>query len=203
MDIVLNTVFNNPNLPAIPVPGIYDDFERPAADVLGKTREGKAWLIHDYGTTSSVWGTNGDGTASMKSSSSGYHAATVDSLVADGTLTGEVGAITAGVRYGGLMLRYQDMDNFIYVGETSSTDQRISILHRTAGTQGNLAVSQHVPVTADAISIDTLGPAIIVRVNGAQILSIASDKFVGKTRRGLYAFTGTNASWKKLEFTPA
>src|SRR5699024_6868417 len=90
VDIVLNTVFNNPNLPIIPVPGFSDGFNRPVADSLGETDTGKPWVVIDSGSTTSTWGTYGNGTAGMKSASSAYHLAVANALTSDGVLRAKV-----------------------------------------------------------------------------------------------------------------
>src|SRR5699024_9211223 len=115
MDIVLPISFNNPNLPIVQRPGFRDDFNRTAADVLGTTTDGKPWTVYDYGSTSSVWGTYGDGTAGMKSASSARHLAVVDALTPDGTLTATFRTTDEAARRPGLTIRATDANNYIQI----------------------------------------------------------------------------------------
>lgn len=48
IDVVLDTIFNNPSLPVVPVYGFYDDFERPNGALGVTTREAKPWIEHTY-----------------------------------------------------------------------------------------------------------------------------------------------------------
>lgn len=48
IDIVLNTVFNNPTLPVVPLYGFTDTFDRPDGPVGVTSREAKPWVKHEY-----------------------------------------------------------------------------------------------------------------------------------------------------------
>lgn len=204
MDIILPTRFNNPNLPIVQRPGFADDFDRPSANTLGTTDDGKEWTLLDIGSNASVWGPNGDGTASLKTASSSYQAVVADGLAADGTLTAQVATVGANdERWGGLAIRALDESNYIYISETASADQRIMLRERVDGSSNNLAGPAAALQSGDVLDVTVNGTAIEVFLNGTSILTATSSNFIGETRHGFYAASGTVSSWESIEFTPA
>lgn len=204
MDIILPTSFNNPNLPVVQRPGFTDDFERASADTLGTTDDGKAWALLDIGSNPSVWGPNGDGTASLKTASSSYQSVVADGLASDGTVTATIATVGANnERWGGIVIRALDERNYLYVSETSSTDQRIMLRERVDGSSNNLAGPATALQSGDVLDVTVNGTAIEVSLNGDSILTATSSNFTGETRHGFYAASGTVSSWESIEFVPA
>ena len=203
MDIVLNTNFNNPNLPVVAIPGIVDSFNRPAADILGVTEDSKTWEILNSGTTSSVWGTYGDGTAGMKDSSSQYHLAVADALSSNGTLTAVLETVDGSTRRPGLAVRVVDNDNWINIAPISNTDNRVRVTTRVAGISTSDATIGPVMEAGDTLTVVLDGPSITVMVNGVQVITASDPNHINATKHGLYAFTGAIGTWDSIEFVAA
>lgn len=203
MDIILNTVFNNPNLPIIPVPGFSDGFNRPVADTLGETDTGKPWVLFDSGTTSSIWGTYGDGTAGMKSASSAYHLAVANALTPNGSLVAKLSTYDAAQRRPGLVIRAKDKDNFISIAPASATVHEMRLAKRVAGVTTTLTGSGPAIAAGDTVTITANGPTVTVSVNGVQALTADIPELADATLHGMYAFTGAIGAWDSIEFVPA
>ena len=203
MDIVLPISFNNPNLPVVQRPGFRDDFNRPSANVLGTTTDGKPWTVHDYGSTTSVWGTYGDGTAGMKSASSARHVAVVDALTPDGTLTATFRTTDESARRPGLTLRAADADNYIQIAPIGATDHRMRILKMVDGTASNSPDLGPLLNNGTQISATCVGTTITVAVDGVDALTWDIPEFTNVTTHGMYAFSGAVGAWDGIEFTPA
>lgn len=204
MDIVLNTQFNNPNLPIAQIPGFSDDFNRAAAETLGVTsREGRPWQNFDIGSRPSVWGTNGDGTASMLTAGSSWQLVGVDGLVADGVLTATIATIGGDTsRWGGLGFRILDGDNHLRVSELSSTNPRIVLQAREGGSTATLATSTTDMTPGDTVSVAFRGSQIDVFHNGTNIISTTDSTLLEQTVHGFYAQSAAVFSWEHIEFTP-
>lgn len=202
MDIVLNTYFNNPKLPVVPLPGFVDDFNRPAADTLGETLDGKAWSLHSYSNSHAVWGTYGDGTAGMKSSGPYFHLAVADALVANGTLRATVSAIdeTAENNRAGLAVRATDANNYISIAAIDPTNDRLAIQKRIDGSVSNVATAEQSLAPGDQLAVNLRGSSVEVILNGATILSAAIPEFTDVSNHGFYAFTGSAITWDHVEF---
>lgn len=203
MDIVLNTVFNNPNLPLVPVPGFSDTFNRATADTLGSTPGGKPWILFDSGTTSSTWGTYGNGTAGMKTSSSAYHLAVANALTPNGSLVAKLGTYDAAQRRPGLVIRAKDKDNFISIAPASSTVHEMRLAKRVAGVTTTLTGGGPALVAGDTVTVVANGSTITLSVNGVQALTASIPELVDATMHGMYAFTGAIGAWDSVEFIPA
>lgn len=204
MDIVLNATFNNPSLPVIVRPGFTDSFDREASDTLGTTDDGKAWSPVDLGSNPSVWGPNGDGTASLKTASSTWQLARVDGLSSDGTLTGVLGTFT-GTRWGGLAFRIQDAENHIRVAESSGSSSGIALQHRNNGNTDTLGSSARgvEAKDGDAISVQFAGDQISVFLNGVSIIEATLAELVDVPYHGLYSHLSADTSWESISFAPA
>ena len=204
MDIILKP-FNNPNLPIITLPGFFDDFNRDSADVLGSTVDGKDWKVFDPGTTSSVWGTYGDGTGGMKSSTSRHHIACVDALTPDGTLSATL-ADVSGVssdRYG-LALRVVDAGNYISIARGSGSLSELTVISVSTG--GNVTIlGSRLPALAegDTIRATVQGNRISVQINDGETYSETLPTDMSGTSHGFFSFQGATAKWDMIEFTPA
>lgn len=203
MDIVLPVRFNNPNLPIVQRPGFRDNFDRPAADVLGTTVDGKPWTIFDYGSTSSVWGTYGDGTAGMKSASSARHAAVADALTPNGTLTAKFRTEDEAARRPGLTVRALDADNYVQIAPIGATDHRLRILKMVDGTASNSPDFGPLLNDGTQIAVTCVGTTITVAVDGVDVLTWIIPELADVTTHGMYAFSGAVGAWENIEFVPA
>lgn len=206
MDIILNTRFNNPNLPIAPIDGFFDHFDRPAADSLGVTDDGKAWEVHDQNGTPSGWGTTGNGTAGMLESTIHSHIAVADARVADGALTGTLAYEDTSVnpRYG-LAFRAIDIDNYFLFAALSSTNPQMHLGRYVAGQWTQVASSDPATdlVAGDTLSIILSGHSIRATVNGSTILDVTDENLSAATKHGMYGFGSSYAEWESIEFTPA
>ena len=204
MDIILKP-FINPNLPIITLPGFFDDFNRASADVLGSTVDVKDLKVFDSGSTSSVWGTYGDNTGGMKSSTSGSHIACVDALTPDGTLSATL-ADVSGVssdRYG-LALRVVDAENYISIARGSGSLSGLTVISVSTG--GNVTIlGSRLPRLAegDTISATVQGNRISVQINDGETYSETLPTDMSGTSHGLFSFHGATAKWDEIKFTPA
>lgn len=203
MDIILNTKFNNPNLPVATLPGFTDSFDRAAADTLGMTDDRKPWHVIDSGSSTSTWGTYGDGTAGMKDSSSKFHAAVADGLAANGTLTATLATYEAATRRPGLAIRATDSNNMIYIAQASASAHALRLANRVGGQTTTLPESGPELVAGDTLKVEFNGPTITVRVNGTTAFTVNIADNLSATSHGLYAFTGALGAWESIEFTPA
>lgn len=197
MDIVLNTTFNNPNLPIAPIPGFVDDFDRPAASSLGTTIDGKEWS-HFFGTP---WSITSDGHATGLQAAP---VAVVDALTPNGTISATVGkAASAGAdQRGGIAVRAKDDRNYIFVMNHSSGD-RMNLYVREDGAS---VISQSVGppmATGDTLSMELSGQQLTIFLNGAELYSTTVAHHAGETRHGLYATLGCDMEWDSISFTPA
>lgn len=195
MDIVLPTRFNNPNLPVVDLPGFTDSFNRPAADNLGSTDDGKPWLY-----SSGSWDVTQDGTAV---GAGGGELAYVDGMRSDGTLTAVVGkAPSEGADpRAGLAARIMDDSNYVFVAN-KSTGSSLNLYMREAG---SIVVSQDAGaplVAGDALSLVLAGSLVTVLVNGVERHSEVIPTHATETRHGLYSHPACDVEWDSIEFTP-
>lgn len=204
MDIVLDTRFNNPNLPTVQYPGFTDDFDRPVSATLGSTSgENRPWQVYEWPESGAAWGIAEGGTASAKNAG-GPTAALVDALTPNGTLTARIASVNPAARYGGLILRWQDIENYIAVAEQTSSNHRLAIVSRKAGTPGEVKTNSTAPVlvSGDNIAVTLQGTDIRVALNGVEILTADVPDFAGSTKFGFYAHSGTDSRWDSIKFTP-
>lgn len=205
MDIVLNTIFNNPNLPKIPIYGFSDDFNRASADTLGVTAEGKPWVIRDAASSTSVWGTTGTGTAKMKSAPTSTHSAVVDALASDGTLTAVLKTFdqaSSSNRFG-LAFRHQNVDNYFYFETVYPSSSPFRLRKTLAGVSTTVATSTISPSPGDVIEIVLSGTSITAKVNGVTALTATDSSMVNEKYHGMFAFAGSDAEWDSVQFVAA
>lgn len=197
MDIVLNTSFNNPNLPVVTLPGFTDSFDRPASSSLGSTDDGKPWENWGYGD----WSVTSRGTA--LGVGGGLHAS-VDGLASDGTLTAVVAsAATAEAdKRSGLLFRMLDRENYAYV--CPNTSNVLTLYVRVGGaTVLSRSISGETLATGDTLAVEMFGPQVTVLRNGVAVLSETVSELVGETHHGLYGSSAADTEWDSIEFTPA
>ena len=201
-DIVLNTVFNNPLLPSVPVYGFFDDFNRANTTALGVTSgEGKTW--DELGGTWEIV----DNTAHLTALTSTVSYPTVDALRADGTLTTTVAQI--GDAAGGLVARFVDTDNWVRLSfRQSSGVNRLVLQTRVAGGSTVVAgtsAADKVTANGSVIGLVLSGSTASVTLNGETVISSVSvPSTVMSTRHGFYGASATSGIYyNDIRFTPA
>lgn len=200
MDIILNTYFNNSLLPRVQQPGFFDNFDRPVGTSLGVTSgEGKLWRYESNGVTP-LWRTSSGGTAVLISGDT-RNTAWVDALATNGKL-GVTATSLGSNRIGGVVFRYQDINNHLFAWQASDT-AGLAIYKRVAGTATKIGDSAYVPVNGDVYEVELNGSNIILRVNGSTKATATEATFLGETRMGL---VGTSSAfqmgWDNMSFTP-
>lgn len=193
MDIILNTTFNNPNLPIVQRPGFTDDFNRPAGVGLGTTIDGKPW---DY-LGLNAWSITGDGTAT---GDGGSNFAAVDALRSDGTLTARIAkAATSADLRAGLLFRAVDRQNYLYLCPNTSN---VLTLYARVDNEITLsrAISGHTLETGDAVSVKMEGPTITISRNGAVVHTEAVTALMGATSHGFYSSASSDTEFDSVSF---
>lgn len=203
MDIILNTHFNNPKLPA---PGFADDFNRAASSTsLGTTsRDGKPWRPVKWGSNDPVWGVTDNGTAQLVTASSNHQAVVVDSESSDGVLEATIVTVSP-TNWGGLAARVIDSRNLVMLRETGRGSSAIALYEFADGTQTLLGQGGQV-AAGDKLKIEFVGSTVEVYQNGEKVITGTTSVLDGKAH-GLYAYNpspGNPASeWDEIRFTPA
>jgi len=200
MDIILNTYFSNSLLPRAQAPGFFDNFDRPAGQALGVTSgEGKTWRYESTGTTP-VWRTSSGG-AAVNVSGDSRNVAWVDALATNGKL-GVTATSLGSYRLGGLVARYQDINNHLFVFQASDT-AGLAIYKRVAGTATKIGDSSYIPANGDVYELELNGSNIILRVNGSVKTTAIDTAFLGETRMGLLGTSSAfSMAWDNITFTP-
>ena len=202
MDIILKP-FNNPNLPITTFPGFVDTFDRPQAETLGTTDDEKSWRTFSVeGNAPGVWGTTGNGTATMITSGSRHHMAVVDGLASDGTLKTRFSHID-GNRRAGLAIRVLDEENFIAIAPADPVNRGVRIFKRVNDKQSLVTSSGPDLAVGDELEVRFSGPSISVFLNGTALFSDNVPELQDVTAHGFYAFASAVAEWDEIKFTPA
>lgn len=197
MDIVLNTIFNNPNLPVIPVPGFHDNFNRAASSTLGTTDDGKEWNFFGF----VPWKVVSPGHAAGFGTS--LHAA-VDGLTPNGTLTTVVGkaATESADKRAGLVFRMLDRDNYLYL--CPNTTNTLTLYGRVGGSLTvNQSISGETLTTGDTLAVAMDGPSITILRNGIAVHTATISDLTSATLHGFYGNISSDAEWDSIEFIPA
>ena len=208
MDIILNTRFNNPNLPVVQLPGFYDDFSGGGGDYtgLGNTQEGRPW---EYAGEPG-WYQRTEGTATGAGLIGGLprsRVAYVDGLSANGIIRARIDLdATADQRFG-LLVRYTDLSNYIYLAQNSTADG-IYIYQRQAGAITTLARADGSSLaTGDILEARLYGDLIELWLKGGKLAETSSGHNVNATRHGFSNWnsgvegTIANPRWDWIEFT--
>jgi len=198
MDIVLNTTFNNPALPAVPVYGFADDFNRADAGTLGSTSaEAKPWTIYGTGAAWSITANQAGLTALTGSSAVAY----VDAQKTDGILRATLAAVGAG-KATGLAFRGSDLTNQFYLSRESSTALKWSLFKRVAGTVTNLGNSGVLIAAGDQLAVTLAGSNISVSINGVQAIAATDAAHAANKLHGLFGSSAELAAkWDNISFT--
>lgn len=187
MDIILNTRFNNANLPIVLRPGFVDSFDR-GADKLIQTDDRKAW--EQWG---SAWATTGDGAAM------GSGEVFANALSADGTLTAKLRtADTGGDKRGGVAFRVVDRSNYIRVCPNTSGTLTLYVIEN--GSSVGTASTDSVLADGDVLEVSGYGASIVVKLNGSTVLSYETESYRTATKHGLYSHSSNNTEFEHVSF---
>jgi len=200
MDIVLNTTFLNALLPTVPLFGFADNFNRADASTLGVTSgEAKAWTIYGTGAVWSIASNRAGLTALTGSSAIAY----VDGASADGTLKATL-AVAGTQKAVGLSLRGTDLTNQYYLGRESGSVLKWTLYKRVAGTVTSLGNSGVNIADGDVVEAVMSGNSIIIKINGASVISATDSTFNTKTLHGFYGSSvSLDAKWDDISFVAA
>lgn len=193
MDIVLDTIFNNPRLPIAPRPGFRDTFPE-AGGTLVMTEDGKPWYSNNE-----PWPITAEGFATSPGRSSRVH---VDGLASDGLLTTVIGrqASESADKRGGLMLRRASDSDYIYI--SPSTQNALHLYARADNTTViNTQLSSHSLATGDELAAHMQGTQITVLLNGEEIHQQQVAYHASATNHGFYMNTGCDTAFASIEFT--
>lgn len=187
MDIILNTTFNNPQLPFVLRPGFRDSFDRDAG-VLGKTEDGKTW--EQWG---GAWVTTGDGVAM------GSAEVFADAMSADGTLSAKLRTVDLDSdARGGVAFRVVDRDNYIRI--CPNTSGVLTIYVYEGGDISESTSSTTSLADGDVLAVTGTGASIAVQVNGSTVLSHETEINRTATKHGLYSRGANNTEYESVEF---
>lgn len=208
-DVVLDTIFNNPNLPLAPVLLFSDDFNRPNSSDLGVTPVGGLpWQLEAVTSDPSLaWGRILDGAAYVHRGSTNNELRTlfVESGVSDGVLRATLRseAITAGNANAVLLLRYVDAANHTTLSPNVGGIWRLT--RRTNGLGGQSAIESGVMAAAgDRLEVTLAGLSIRVRINDVTVLNVDSyPHHMDATKQGFAAVVGSgpSPSWDDISLT--
>lgn len=181
IDIVLDTIFNNPALPRVPIYGFYDDFERPDGPIGVTSREAKPWVKFQYpGSDIDAIIENGK----LKSTgTTAWNVFAADAKSPNGTFRAVLSNMD---RAGGLRvaLRVWNATNFLTINFISSGAIRLGLIANGS------------PITiADSVAMSGLengvlevvmdGPSVSVMWNGIQVIAPqAVTDFAGYAHHG-------------------
>ena len=187
MDIILNTKFDNPQLPIVLRPGFIDSFERGAGTLI-QTDDRKAW--EQLGT---AWGTTGDGAAM------GSGEVFANAMSADGTLTvGLRTADTGGDKRGGVAFRVVDRSNYIRVCPNTSGKLTLYVIEN--GSSVESTSTESALADGDVLAVSGNGASIVVQINDSTVLSHETERHRTATKHGLYSNSSNNTEFEHVSF---
>lgn len=195
MDIILNTTFNNPRLPVVPLLGFLDDFNRPGALGLGHTADNKPW---EY-SGSLAWSITENQTAA---SLGGSMFAVAEGNTPNGTLMAVVAKAPSDNDYrAGLALRVKDAGNMLWV--SPNTAGSLTFYGRL---EGSTTINEPIGgglADGDVLSVEMSGSNFTVKLNGDTVHTTTVPIHAEETRHGLMAFSSrVDAEWDSIEFIP-
>lgn len=169
---------------------ITDSFNRAnSALTLGSTDTGQAWTA-DLGT----WGI--DTNRAYVASSGGQNIVTVESGVADCTITATFVLVPDGQR---IVFRAVDASNYLFLN-VEGTGTVLHLYSYIAASFGHIASASYSWSAGDVVSVVLSGQNIIANVNGAEIISTTSALLQTATKHGLGA-DNTTARWDAFSIT--
>ncbi|UTM47041.1 hypothetical protein [Glutamicibacter mysorens] len=167
IDIVLNTVFNNPTLPVVPIYGFTDTFDRPDGPVGVTSREAKPWIKHAY-PGADIEAVIEEGKLKATGSTS-WNVWAVDAKTPNGVFRAVFSGLDAlgGVR---VAVRAQNATNFIVVRFLANGVIRLAKF--ISSTETEVAVTSAGAWTeAGVLEVGMDGASISVAWNGVQVIS--------------------------------
>lgn len=189
MDIILQTDFgNNGRLPLVPVPGFFDDFDRPAGP-LGSTPAGRPWQFLSS-VSNPVFAIDTSGQAGL-ASGGGNNIAYVDTAAYNGTYE-ITPAVLGSEQAGGPAFRIRDLDNYLRISTTSDPAHPLILSKRLGAVQSTVATSTAGYTAGDVIAVVLDGANITVKKNGATIMTAVVNDFRYETKAGIFT---SNASY--------
>jgi hypothetical protein len=198
MEIVLDTNFNNLNLPRVARPGFTDNFN--AADGnLTYTTDLKPWVFAS-GSANPMWvRSSGKAVIGPTAPSS---VAYVDGLSANGLLTQTIGSIGS-ARNAALVFRYVDASNYLYLKWTEGTGVYRCYKY-LAGVTTQVFGTSTTSANGDVIEVTMSGSAISAKINGTAVGSATVTDFLTATKHGMEgSSTDRTASIDSIVFVPA
>lgn len=197
LDIILDTSFNNPNLPSINPRGFLDDFQRPDSQSLGVTsRESRPW-VRPSGSVA-VGGAISGG-AAVSATTSGYVVEVVDAYTSDGTLRLDMAVVPKDVKPW-IVLRAAPgtKNNFISV----TFGESVVVFGRWVdGVYTNIKEQGGVTIPASGmVEVHLDGAAISVAINGTVIASVTESAHMSETRHGINFHAGSAIRVDQVSF---
>lgn len=200
MDIILNTTFNNPNLPRVELPGFYDDFGpdggTPSPTSLGVTsREHRAWQYR-----ADPWARNDNHTASP--TTLGSQVAYTDAHRANGILRTVIADPGPDGIYG-LSFRYVDSRNWAYFAYNPNLGIFLFRAYIDGATPVTYPTATPIttPKAGDTIALDLQGATVRGYHNDHELLVETIDAHTSATHHGIYASQPT-VQFEDVEFVP-
>lgn len=209
LEIVLNTTFNNPLLPTVPVYGFSDNFNRADnATGLGVTSgEAKAWQ-RIYG--SNAFGAKLVGNKAVPDDISGvanaWGAEVVDAKASDGTLRATL--VSPGSRSGGLIFRAtSNVDFLTLMMRSTASNSSLVLSKKVNNTSTTVAISsvQGLATAGAVFEVVLSGSSVTVKKDGVVVIPTqAITEQAANTKHGLYLTqTSLDMAWDDVSFTPA
>jgi hypothetical protein len=197
MEIVLDTNFNNLNLPLVARPGFTDNFN--AADGnLTYTTDLKPWVFVS-GSANPLW-VRSSGKAVIGPSAPSS-VAYVDGLSADGVLTQTIGSIGAS-RNAALVFRFVDANNYLYLKWTEGTG-KYRCYKYMAGVTTQVFGTSTTSANADVIEVTMAGSTVSAKINGTTVGTATVTDFQTATKHGMEgSSTDRTASIDSMVFVP-
>jgi hypothetical protein len=197
IDIVLDTLFNNPNLPIDPVLGFFDDFNRADGPIGVTSGEGRAWSKLNI--------LSGDGSAVVSSNqaaaagTTGAYAYTVDAGTGNGTLSTTITTVSTDGNTR-LLARFQDYDNTLMLTTVTATG-RMQLVKKVAAvstTIGDIAITS-AQVNGKVLEIVMSGTSVSVKLDGATVIGpLTVTDLTANTKNGFY-FNATQSKTARYD----
>lgn len=206
MDIILDTVFNNPNLPIDPEPGFFDDFGRADGPVGYTSAERRPWVAAKGGVPYPLVVASGAAARGVGGTATNSFW-TVDAYAADGVLNARVGQI--GDSTGTLLFRFADPNNYLGLAcRASSTVRTYALIRVVDGVRTTIASTGSVAsASGDNIEITMLGNHVWVKVNGASILGgdnvVTAHATAHRHGIALFSVSSGAETWNEIGFSPS
>lgn len=197
IDIILDTLFNNPNLPLDPVLGFFDDFNRADGPIGVTSGEGRAWNKQTVSAGDGAAVVSGNQAAAT--GTSGAFAYTVDAGSANGTLSTTITTVATDGNTR-LLFRCQDYDNTLMLTMLTATG-RMQLFRKVAAVSTTLA---DVPVSTGLINGKLLeivlsGTSVSVKLDGATIIApVTVNELQANTKHGFF-FNATQSKTARFD----